>query len=223
MRSNVKIAVSNVQHGTMKRAAAIDPLAVDENRRAFLAKANIAPADAVLVQVDYDTDDFCRYQTVGKRAQGEGIVRAGRVADALATQEKGVALFLPLADCAGVVLHDTKQRVLLLSHLGRHSVEQYGTQKSVDYLVRTHGSRPQDIDAWISPAAGAENYPLRAFEQKGLQAVICEQLVLAGIVPTRIEIDERDTTKDQSLFSHSEFKKGNRAEDGRFAVVAVLQ
>ncbi|MGO3702029.1 MAG: laccase domain-containing protein [Candidatus Saccharimonadales bacterium] len=223
MRSNVKIAVSNVQHGTMKRSTAIDPLVVDENRQAFLAEIEVVPADAVLVQVDYDTDDFCRYQTVSKSAQGEGIVRVGRVTDALATQEKGVALFLPLADCAGVVLHDVKQDILLLSHLGRHSVEQYGAQKSVDYLVRTHGSRPQDIDAWISPAAGAENYPLRAFEQKGLQAVICAQLASAGITPTRIEIDECDTTKDKSLFSHSEFKKGNRAEDGRFAVVAVLR
>jgi len=45
----------------------------------------------------------------------------------------------------------------------------------------------------------------------------------AGIDRNNIDIDSRDTTTDSTLFSHSEFLKGNRSTDGRQAVVCMMK
>jgi copper oxidase (laccase) domain-containing protein len=217
----VIVAASTVADGTMKRVDNnIDD--VDANRRNFLAKNNMVPENTALVQLDYNSEDFCRYEVAEADAAGEGIVREGRIADGLATQAKGLALFLPLADCVGVVLHDPEHEALMLTHLGRHNLEQHGGQKSVEFMTERFATDPAKLEVWLSPSAGVENYPLYAFDNKSIQAVTIEQLEAAGVRNELIESSSIDTTRDESYFSHSEFLKGNRETDGRFTVVAML-
>jgi copper oxidase (laccase) domain-containing protein len=130
---------------------------------------------------------------------------------------------LPLADCIGAVLYDPDTSVLMVSHLGRHNVEQGGGSKSVQYLVKNHDVNPKNLKVWLSPAAGKTNYPLHAFDNRGLHEIATEQLITAGIVPENIDTSRIDTTTDTTYFSHSEFLKGHRDTDGRFAVVAVMR
>ncbi len=220
MTSGVKIAISQVKDGTMKDGAS--SAKIDENRRVFLEKNSLSLQKSVLVRLDYDSEDFCRYDVVDEVAPGEGMVRDGRIADGLATQTKALTLFLPLADCIGAVLYDPEHKALMLTHLGRHNLEQNGGQRSVEFMAEKFNTNPANLQISLSPSASAENYPLFTFENRGMQEVVVRQFVAAGVQPSNIAQSSTDTTTDTNYFSHSEFLKGNREIDGRFAVVAWL-
>lgn len=220
----VIVAVSSIEDGAMSFRG-YDPEVIRDNRLAFLDAAGVDSLATTLVRVTYDdTTDFTRYKIISDENLGEGIMEpeASMVADGLVATYPEQALFLPLADCVGAVLYDPVADVLMVSHLGRHSVEQHGGGKSIEYLVQEFDSNPADILVWLSPAAGKENYPLHAFEGRGLHEVITEQMVLAGVGTAHIEVSHIDTTDDDDYYSHSEFKAGNQHEDGRFAIVAMM-
>ena len=194
------------------------------NRRRFLAAYDMAAEQSILVHLEYEGDDYRRYYTVSSDQAGDGIITPPSfVADALFTSSKNLTLLLPVADCIGAVIYDRRNHVLGLAHLGRHNLEQGGGTGIIEYLVSDFGSNPHDIAVWLSPAAGRQKYPLYAFDNRSLHEVAIEQLMRAGVRSSNIEIDGRDTTTDRDLFSHSEYLKGNRASDGRQAVVAAMK
>lgn len=205
----------------MKKVGA-DSTMVDDNRRRFLEREGASLEHSVLVQLDYASENFCRYDVVDGSAAGEGMIRDGRIADGLATTEKNVALFLPLADCIGVVLYDPEHEALMLTHLGRHNLEQLGGRKSVEFMVARFDTDPTKLEIHFSPSAGKENYPMFSFGGKSLAEVAVEQLVTTGVKQGNIELSPIDTT-DENYFSHSQYLKGHRPTDGRFAIAAWLE
>lgn len=215
--------LSQVSDGSMKSIDQSFP-SVLAQRQKFLQKANLSADSTTLVQLVYEGDDYTRYQVVSEDYKGDGITRDTTIiADALITNTPGHALFLPLADCIGAVIHDSVKNILMLSHLGRHNLGQFGATKSIQFLVERFQSNPKDVVVWLSPAAGKENYPLFTFENRGMHEVAIEQLLLAGIERENITLSPIDTTTNANYFSHSEFLKGNQRNDGRFAVVAVMK
>ncbi len=220
---NVRIFSSTVADGSMKSSKG-DYRETISARRGFLDKHGIPADEAVLLRVAYEGDDYCRYVSVDDKYSGEGITRpATIVSDALFTQTENLALFLPLADCAPLVIYDEASSAVMLSHLGRHSVEQGGGRKSVEYYLQETGVSPASLRLWLGPAAGVESYPIWALEGKGLHEAILEQLESAGIERSQIDFTPVDTTKDPSYYSHSNYLKGLQDSDGRFAVVAVIE
>jgi copper oxidase (laccase) domain-containing protein len=216
-------AVSSREDGNLKFGLGADAETI-KNRRKFLGKIGITIEQTSLVGITYDTDDFAKYRIATFTDKSVGMLQMDMVnyVDALVVRDAKHALFLPLADCAGVVLFDPKTRTLMVSHLGRHSVEQQGARKSVEYLQKECGSAPQDLLVWISPSVGDATYPLQAFENKSLQVVILEQLQETGVQSSHIEASHVDTAHDPNYFSHSEFLKGNEDQAGRFAIVAEM-
>lgn len=223
-KDKIIAAVSSIEDGAMKLNGSKNPQEVHENRRRFLEKNNIRSDQTVLVRMSYETDNFTKYSIVKEaNSKNKDEIDNYFPNDALATNQKGVALFLPLADCVGTILYDSKQEALMVSHLGRHNVEQYGAKKSVEYMVKEFHSSPKDILVWMSPAAGKENYPLFAFDNKSLHEVNKEHFLEAGILPINLEICSIDTTKSDHYHSHSEFVKGNHDDPhGRFAIAAMM-
>lgn len=221
MNSRVKIAISLASDGTMKRNGANEVI-VDENRRVFLKRHDLLPEKSVLVQLDYNSNDFCRYDVIDEAAAGEGVIREGRIADGLATISNDLALFLPLADCIGAVLYDPEHTALMLTHLGRHNLEQNGGQKSVEFMYAKFGTDPSKLEVFFSPSAGKEKYPVFSFEGRSLAEVAVMQLAAARVLPGNIQLSLIDTTRDNRYFSHSEFLKGHRETDGRFAIAVWL-
>lgn len=220
----LKIYLSQVSDGNMKPDKINNQLSVLDTRTKFLLKSNISPNDTSLVKISYEDDNYTRYLIIGGTNKGDGIVReSDTIADALVTTATNHALFLPLADCVGAVIYDETKNVLMLSHLGRHSLEKFGGVKSVEYLVKNFNVDPDNLMVWLSPAAGRENYPLSSFEGKSLQQVAKEQLASAGIRTSSVSASSIDTTKNDSYFSHSQFLSGKRKESGRFAVVAIIE
>lgn len=218
-------AVSSIEDGPMNFKGH-DSDEVQNNRISFLDTADgIDPVTATLVQVTYeDTTDFTRYKIVEDENAGEGVLEphSSLVADALVVTRPDQAIFLPLADCVGAIIYDPIRRILMVSHLGRHSIEQNGGQKSIEYLVNEFDSQPTDLLVWLSPAAGKRNYPLQALDGKGMYEAIISQMMQSGIDLNNIEVSHVDTTENSDYFSHSEFLKGEQPDDGRFAIVAMM-
>lgn len=221
----VVVGVSSADDGNMRFGSG-DLHETRQNRINFLQQLDIDPTQTTLVPVSYeDTTDFSRYRIVDDENQGEGMLApiVDFQADALVVTRPDHGLFLPLADCIGAVIHDTESRIMMVSHLGRHSLEQDGAYKSVRYLVNEFGSNPADLRVWLSPAVGGDSYPLFAFGNRSMKEVACEQLERAGVGLEQIELSEVDTAEDDNYFSHSEYLAGNRMSDGRFAIVAMMR
>ncbi len=222
MNDTVLVAMSDSSFGSM--SADVTDAQRATNRRAFLASYELTPEQTVLVGLTYEGNDYSRFYTISADQAGDGIIRPSSiVADALFTTAKNVALFLPIADCIAAVVFDPATQALGLAHLGRHNLIQNGGQAVVDYMQSDFGSRSSDLQIWLSPAAGRENYPLYDFDNRSLHEVALEQLLAAGVSANNIVIDTRDTTRDISLFSHSQFLRGTKQTDGRQAVVAMMR
>jgi len=193
-------------------------------RRKFLEKNNIDIQNTTLVRLTYEGGDFCRYRTLHNSDMGDGMTRPTSYdSDALVVTTPDHALFLPLADCIGAVIYDPTQNILMLSHLGRHNLEQSGGTKSIEYLAEKHGCNPVNLTVWLSPAAGKSSYPLYAFNNRSLHDVATEQLQGAGIPATNITASPIDSATNPNYFSHSLFLAGKRPTDDRHAIVAVMR
>ncbi len=218
------VAVSSVEDGAMNFKG-YDQEVIRDNRVAFLDAVGIDPLMTTLMQVTYeDTTNFTRYKIIHDEQAGEGILEpvSSTEADALVATRPEQALFLPLADCIGAVIFDPVNEVLMLSHLGRHSTEQDGGNKSVQYLADEFGSSPSDVLVWLSPAVGKEDYPLHGLNGKGLHEAVLEQMIRAGVNPGNIEVSHVNTAENPDYYSHSEFLRGDQPDDGRFAIVAMM-
>lgn len=222
--NKVIAAISSIKNGTQSHRNRPDAMTEEEvahNQMAFLHEAGgVSHEQATVVLVDYDTDDFTRYREVERHEKGDVI--APEAADGLVATDTGHALFLPLADCVGAILYAPDKKVLMVTHLGRHSTEQYGAAKSVQYLVSKYGIDPKQMLVWISPAVGKATYPLRKFDNRGLHEVNYEHFKQAGVPAANIEIAEVDTAVHPDYYSHSQFRKGRAEKHGRHAIVAMM-
>ena len=222
LHSDVEIILSSVADGSLRSSLTPEPEIYDATTSVFLAKHDIAPEETTLLRLSYDTEDFCKYHEVLPEEVGAGFVSAQqRVADGIVTRQPGAALFLPIADCIGAVLYHPKTHTLMLSHLGRHNLEQQGGKKSVEYLSEV-GVNPGELHVYLSPAASGVQYPLFSFENRSLHDVAKEQLVAAGVGSENIIVDARDTVTDADLFSHSAALRGDK-QPGRHAIVCRIR
>lgn len=192
-------------------------------REAWFAQQGLALAAASRVAITYDVENFCEYRIVTANDEGDGMRgEASARADALVTTTPGHVLFLPVADCVATTIFDEEQGVLMLSHLGRHSLEQQGGTRSVEFLVKHFSVTPSRLKIWLSPAPGKQVYPIHKLNGQGMKEAVYEQLLSAGIRLENIIDEDIDTAISDDYFSYSEYLKGNKPE-GRFAMLAVMQ
>lgn len=194
------------------------------NREKWLASIDVPIASTYRICLTYEnTDSFCRYREVSDADASANTLDGNNViSDALITTRPGVALFLPLADCIGAVLHDEEHGVLMMSHLGRHSLEQNGGVRSVEHLTRHYGTNPAKLKVWLSAAIGKAHYKIFALDDKGMKEALYEQLASAGVIRENIEDTDHDTGTHGEYYSYSQYLRGNKTENGRHAVVAMM-
>jgi Uncharacterized conserved protein len=210
----VRIALSDRNDGSMKVLLEADDKA-PERRANFLEKLNLTPESTAFVKVLYDRDDYCKFDEV---SEAFSLPLSGDVTtcDGLVTADSGIGIFLPLADCLGVVLFDKNSGALMVVHCGRHTVLQEGAFKAVGFMRLKFGVDPGDIVVWLSPSAGKKKYPIYDLEGISLQEAVVRQLVSAGVGKEKIELSTIDTTSDMEYYSHSQGDTLNR-----FAICAV--
>ena len=137
------------------------------------------------------------------------------LADGLVTKNPEIGLLLPLADCLGVVVFDTAQKIVGLLHAGRHNIEQNGPQKFIEFFVNRCGSNPKNLQLYYSPHA--LDYRIFKLDNKTLAEAATEQFVAAGILPENITNPKIDTVTSTNFPSYSD---GDKTE--RFAVAVRL-
>jgi copper oxidase (laccase) domain-containing protein len=221
----VQVFTSTVADGSQYNPEDASDETVIRNRLALFERLGLNIEDASRVHISYFEGDetFLEYRSIDASAKGVGMTGDAPRADALVTTTPGHALFLPIADCVATTFFDEEHGVLMLSHLGRHSLEVQGGKKSVEYLVERYGSNPERIKVWLGPAPNKEVYPIFKLNGQGMKEAVLEQLETAGITPDNITDNPADTATDPNYYSHSEFLKGNKPTDGRFAMIAVMQ
>jgi len=217
-------ALSSVEDGDMKFGSKPDE-EVRLNREQFLARAGIDLLQTTLVNVSYqDNTNFTRYLILDEDHQGQGMSTPGSLvhADAVVVTRPGHAIFLPLADCVGAIIYDPRNQIMMVSHLGRHSLEQNGAARSIEFLIDGFDSDPAELLVWLSPAASQGAYPLYSFNNRGLIDVTSEHMMRAGVDPNNVEISAIDTATSPEYNSHSQYLAGERDDDGRFAIAAMM-
>ncbi len=221
LAGGVQIGLSDRSDGDMRTIGKTgsDMQNVVSNRINFLQKQKLELDSSALVYVNYDRDSFTDFGWLDKGWAGRGMIagKDSETYDAVATRERELGLFLPLADCLGAVIYDVANHILCVAHLGRHSTEQFGAKKVIEWLENSRNIDPKNLYIWISPSAGSDNYPMFRFNNRSLRDVNIEQFISAGVMERNISGDPVDTTKDPNFFSHSQ---GDRNE--RFAIVAKM-
>lgn len=217
------VAISTVADGSMYDRTDPENQSVIANRTSYLKTLGISMDQTTRVNTKYESADYCRYREATGDDKGSGMRNNNvAIADGVVTTSKDHALLLPVADCVGAVIFDPIQNILMVSHLGRHSLEQQGGVRSVAYLVDNYGSKPETLQVWLTPAPNKEIYPIWALENKGMKEVTFEQLKKAGILDENIIDNPADSATDESYYSYSEYLKGHRQEDGDHVIVAMM-
>jgi len=178
-------------------------------------------------------------RVVGEAERGRGASDSGTVlaaCDGLVTATPGLPLFMPVADCAAVLLHRGGARPrLAVLHAGWRGLVAGVIEEGLRRLHEGDGEASAEIRAWISPCARAPAYevgpelaeraPAAAVDREGARCSVdvgrwcVEILVAAGVPQTAIQDDGIDTLTDERLFSHRREGLGG----GRNALIAVLE
>jgi len=156
--------------------------------------------------------------------------------DGLLTTQADVPLFLPVADCAAVLLYAGGESPGLgLVHAGWRGLASNVLAAAVDELCRLTNCSPQEIFAGISPCIGPANFEVgddvRSAAPENRQILMgsawhvdlagwaFEQLSCSGLSPELIECSGLDTVEREDLF-FSHRRDGEAA--GRNGLLAVL-
>ena len=232
---SVIASVSSKKDGSMlDRADATHASGVVANRHRFCQAAGVPYEQAVYQLIEYGSDQsYDTVVTVGER--DTSLHRPHIPADALYTTRKWVALFLPVADCVAMVLHDSTRGALALAHVGRHASYAKLATKVARHVI-ADGSAVEDIVVWMSPHAQKQSYKMQWFDQssdpdwQGYFTVTSDGVFLdmagynaglltrTGILQRNIHISSVDTMTDTHYFSHTQ---GDTS--GRIAVVACMR
>lgn len=231
----VLVRVSSKQDGSMlNRSLGHNHRSALECRETFCAQLGIQYENAVSQWIIYE--DGRTYDLIVDVDSGSTtrMIR-GVEADAMYTRTPGVALFLPVADCAATVVYDPHRRALAIAHLGRHSTYAKLATQVVKHFVND-GSNAADLIVWMSPHAQKEQYKLAWFDKAddpdwqgfyeeradgiyldmaGFNRQLLEQ---QGVRADNIHVSPIDTMTDDNYFSHL---AGDTTS--RIAVVAMIR
>lgn len=200
------------------------------HRRAFCAKYDVDYDQCVYQTISYEPDT--PFDTI---VEVDAPNTEGIFADVLYTEKTRIGLFLPIADCVGVVLHDTARNALALAHIGRHASVAKTMKKTIEYFIKK-GSVPKNMTIWMAPSVAKDDYVMQYFDHiddadwqgffetkddgihLDLQGFNAWLAVAAGIPIENIDISPINTALDPNYFSHSQ---GDT--NGRFAVLAMMK
>src|SRR5262249_48207467 len=78
--------------------------------------------------------------------------------DALITNQRGLLLGVPVADCCAVYIVDPKKPVIALAHSGKKGTELGIVAKTIEEMASRFGSSPRDLLVQLSPCIRPPHY-----------------------------------------------------------------
>lgn len=159
----------------------------------------------------------------------------------LSYEMKGVVIGFPAADCPILIIEDTKNKIVALSHCGAEYINRELPIDTVNSLCLSANTNPKDMKIYISSCATKESYTYdqypkwatnKSLWQKNiyqtgslyhidLRNAIIDLLCKHNITLNQINISLKDTITDPDLYSnnrahHQEGKKNGRHLIGCF-------
>jgi len=195
------------------------------NRDVFSGDAGISLQEIVQLK-QFHSD---KVVDVSSANAGTGYVDE---ADAMITDEPGVALSLFTSDCLPVFFYDPVRNVIAVAHAGWRGVYSEILLKTIAKMKKNHKSAVADLWVWIGPSVSGKSYcfgiehfndsPANAyFESMGgitrteenfcvdLKQVALAQLIGSGVSRDQIEISDIDTKTDERFFSYQDGDRSN--------------
>ncbi|MEX1138439.1 MAG: peptidoglycan editing factor PgeF [Bacteroidota bacterium] len=119
------------------------PTAVDENRRRFFFALNV-PVDRLAIPGQCHSSHVVNVKTPGRID----------ATDALVTDARNLWLAISVADCTPVFLADPVKGAVAAVHAGWRGSAESIAAKAVERMKAEFGTAPEDLVAFIGPAAG---------------------------------------------------------------------
>lgn len=155
--------------------------------------------------------------------------------DGFVTRVPGLALAIQVADCAAVLLGDSKNRVIAAVHAGWRGAAGGIISKAVQYMI-TRGAEPEHIKVFVSPCISRQHFEVGGevavqfpdafvdyenYEKPhvNLKGFIRRQLMMEGIKSEHIEIHTGCTVSDTGSY-YSYRREGEQS--GRMAGIIQL-
>jgi hypothetical protein len=208
------------------------------NRERFLSQLEIPLTSCVALKVQHKTELIVVDHTFS--GQGMKDYKGAISADGLITKEKGLYLFLLIADCLPIIFFDPNQEVVAVVHSGWKSTDARMAFKTVNKLVKEFNCNAANIYVAIGPAIHKESYRFKDPTQKqsgswrpfleklpnGETAIDLvgynkKQLKDAGISPQNIFVSNIDTV-NSDFFSYYRDSRKHPKDQGRFVCVAGI-
>lgn len=210
-----------------------------KNRQSFLLKNKILIDDCVCMW-GLGLDGI---QVAGQGKAGvsmQDYTKAVKT-DALITANRGLYLFLLVADCAPVILFDTKRKAVAIVHVGWRGANLEIVKKAIKKLRVKYRTNPTDLVVGIGPAARKDSFikesPSQKHDPRWLRFLskvdatnytvdfvgFCnKQLLESGVDKQNILDCGIDTIKDAHFFSHYRSAGEPLEKQGRFACIVGL-
>ena len=209
----VSLVISTLADGNMRAFsdAEFDSVLADQTK--LVAELGVAPEKTARVLTTYNNRKcFTEYYAVDDDSIFEHAITVPeaelKLADGLVTNNKNLALLLPLADCLGVIVYDQEHQIIGLLHSGRQNLEEDGAFKFIGFLQKRFGIDPRNVKVYFSPHA--QNFEIFALNNAKLAEAAEEQLVRAGVDAKNIERSDIDTVTNSDFPSNSAGDKTTR-------------
>ncbi|MTI88258.1 MAG: peptidoglycan editing factor PgeF [Balneolaceae bacterium] len=180
----------------------------------------------LLELIGTDPEHFA-FATQVHKTQVEGVKAGGQFddTDALVSATPGIALAIQVADCAAVLLGDSKNGVIGAVHAGWRGAVGNIVPKTIS-KIKALGGQTSELKAFVSPCislskfeVGTEvasefpsqfvDYTSYAKPHVDLKGFIKHQLNQQGIADERIEVDSACTISEEQFYSYRRQKNSS--------------
>lgn len=196
----------------------------------FLRQAHTDVVHLIDDNICKDFKGECR----NENCDGEGFIEY-LLGDAMITTVKNKVLAVKIADCAGILIYDTKKEVVAVVHSGWRGSSKKILLKTINHMKILFKSKPEDILIFISPVPSAEKYqvgkevaelfPFSAIKDNNgnyyfdNRKELFLQLMEIGIPAQNIEISPLCTISDLDLHS---FRRDKERSGRMCAFICML-
>ena len=196
-----------------------------QNRQIIADKENFLVENIVYMkQIHLDNIQIIQNSFINEIKNCDGII----------TQKRKIPLMTMAADCAPVLLYDSKRSVIAALHSGRVGTYKNIVQKCINKMQVEFNSKADDITVEVGPSIGAccyeigedlaLNYDKRYLQMKkdkyflDLKLMLKDELLECGIKENNLNVSQICTCCDEDYFSYR-----RDGITGRFCGIIMLK
>jgi polyphenol oxidase len=210
---------------------------VVKRREAFLEKQGISKDAYAPILCDHGETIVALEDVL----QGEDMQSIDIHAEVVATQKKGVALFLLTADCIPLCFFDRVTNTIALAHVSRVTLEKGLPQKTIGFLRQRFNVNPSNLLVYLAPHIHKNSYvfplPLETTSKAlspymnkmngqvsiDITTACIDALLESGVTKENVSVSPIDTATSAEHFSYYAQKQKVEATTSRIATILMMK